>query len=182
MTGIFHATLTVWGLKEGQTDLVFNMEAPNFNDALKRAFELKNVVRAKTVPGRQRQTFRMWPHPHDVVKGWEDGEDHVAIVSEVIAGNDAPDEAPERLQHFQSNTLIGEKGWWHPPMPVLRPGFQERPRARFPHVAAPAATTTSTEAAVPVVSTTFKRSESPGTVQTEPPPKRQKGRGTFNVV
>ena len=87
------------------------MEASKFNDALKRAFELKNVVRAKTVPGRQSLTFRMWPHPHDVVQAWENGEDHIDVVSEVMSGKDAPDNAPERLQGFQKTGWNGEMGW-----------------------------------------------------------------------
>ena len=177
MTGIFNATLTVWGPKASKSDLRFDMEASKFNDALKRAFELKNVVRAKTVPGHQPLTFRMWPHPHDVVQGWENGQDHIDVVSEVMVGNNAPDEAPERLHRFQKDGWHGEKGWWHPPMAVIRAGFQERPRVPVPPVEPPTATTTSTEAITRV------RPDAPASVQTEPPPKRhKKGRGTFNKV
>ena len=93
MTGIFHVTLTVWGPKEGKVDLKFDMEAARFNDALKRAFELKNVVREKTVLRHQKCSFRMWPHPHDIIQGWENGQDFIDVVSEVIPGHDAPDES-----------------------------------------------------------------------------------------
>ena len=116
---------------------------------------------------------------------WENGQDFIDVVSEVIPGHDAPDEAPDRLQRFQKDTGNDEKGWWHPPMPAIRPGFQERPRTRVngPVVPAPTTTTTSAEAALPAISTTRLRLYFPVIVQTEPSPKRhKKGRGTFNVV
>ena len=126
MAGIQQLNLTVWNATETRKFLTIDLRAAKFNDPLKRMLEVKNITRAFVVSGRKDYSFRMWPHPHDIVQAWEDGQNIVEVVGAMISVRDAPDEEPHRLAAFQAGKHYQRTTWWYPRMPAMGDNFRHR--------------------------------------------------------
>ena len=74
MAGIHQPILTALNITETRKFLRIDLSADKFKDPLKRCLEVKYMCKAFLVPGRDTYSFRMWPHPHDIVQAWEDGQ------------------------------------------------------------------------------------------------------------
>ena len=126
MAGVHQLNLTVWNATETRQFLDIDLRAEKFKDPLKRMLEVKNILRMFLVPGRKKYTFRMWPHPHDIVQAWEDGQQVVEVVGAMMSDQDAPDEEPQRLAAFQTGKQYPNKTWWHPRMYAMGDNFRHR--------------------------------------------------------
>ena len=85
MTGIHQLILTAWNKTETRKFLRIDLSADKFKVPLKRCLEVKNICKVFLVPGRDTHSFRMWPHPHDIVQAWEDGQSCVEVVGAMVS-------------------------------------------------------------------------------------------------
>ena len=129
------------GQETGKELLTFSLE--KWEGEKKKAMEIKRVVRLRTA-GQRTYSFRMWPHPIDVLKATQQGHQPQIIAYET-SDRDEPDHHPSAFVAFKKKYPIdgAAESWWVPGMEVTQDP-QPTPKA-----AAPVAAMTKAKAAPP---------------------------------
>ena len=133
--------------------LIFNLDKKE--GELKQALEIKRVVGLRT-GGKRKYSFRMWPHPHDVLKAIQKGH-QPRIIAGLTSCHDEPDRHPNVLLAFKKDYPVdGAAGdWWVPWMEVINtPRIPPKPATPMPKPKA-----TPVAAAVPQPPQPRKREE-----------------------